>query len=86
MNWRICGWGIWAKVCPAFRDCKPDGGAVEEFCDHVAAEFLVPTVELEATWRDVAHSKIPFEKLARRFKVSPVVIGAPGHGSRFGGA
>lgn len=67
--------GDMGKGLSGFQGLQPDGGAVEEFCDHVAAEFLVPAVELENAWQDVARSKIPFEKLARRFKVSPVVIG-----------
>lgn len=67
--------GDMGKGLSGFRGLQPDGGAVEEFCDHVAAEFLVPAVELENTWRDVARSETRFEDLARRFKVSPVVIG-----------
>lgn len=67
--------GDMGKGLSGFRGLQPDGGAVEEFCDHVAAEFLVPAVELEDAWRDVARSETRFEDLARRFKVSPVVIG-----------
>ena len=67
--------GDMGKGLSGFQGLQPDGGAVEEFCDHVAAEFLVPAVELEDAWRDVARSETRFEDLARRFKVSPVVIG-----------
>lgn len=67
--------GDMGKGLSGFRGLQPDGGAVEEFCDHVAAEFLVPAVELEDAWRDVARRETRFEDLARRFKVSPVVIG-----------
>ena len=67
--------GDMGKGLSGFRGLQPDGGAVEEFCDHVAAEFLVPAVELEDAWRDVARSETRFEDLARGFKVSPVVIG-----------
>ncbi len=58
-----------------FPDLRPDGGAVERFCDQAAAEFLVPAAEMRAAWPSVAHRDTPFEKLAGRFKVSPVVIG-----------
>lgn len=58
-----------------FQDLRPDGGEVEKFCDQAAAEFLVPAVELRGVWPEVAHLDKPFEKLAGRFKVSPVVIG-----------
>lgn len=67
--------GDMGKGLSGFQGLQPDGGAVEEFCDHVAAEFLVPAVELEDAWQDVARSETRFEDLARRFKVSPVVIG-----------
>ena len=61
-----------------FDGLQPDGGDVERFCDQAAAEFLVPAAELGAAWPGVAHSTPPFgtfETLAKRFKVSPVVIG-----------
>lgn len=58
-----------------FQNLLPDGGKVEQFCDQAAAEFLVPATEIRAAWRDVAKSDFPFEKLAGRFKVSPLVIG-----------
>jgi len=58
-----------------FPGIFPDGGAVETFCDRAAAEFLVPEAELFASWPDVRREETPFELLARRFKVSPIVIG-----------
>ncbi len=45
----------------------------EQFCDAVAAEFLVPAAELTAYWPEVQRSARPFERISRRFKVSPVV-------------
>ena len=64
----------------AFKALEPDNRrskfhAVEQFCDQVAAEFLVPASEIIETWPSVANSDTPFEELARRFKVSPIVIG-----------
>lgn len=58
-----------------FPGIFPDGGAVETFCDRAAAEFLVPEAELRASWPDVRRDQAPFESLARRFKVSPIVVG-----------
>lgn len=48
---------------------------VESWCDQAAAEFLVPAQELKACWREVRHDETPFETLARRFKVSPIMAG-----------
>jgi len=48
---------------------------IESWCDRAAAEFLVPSRDLKACWRDVRHEKSPFEAIARRFKVSPIVAG-----------
>lgn len=48
---------------------------IESWCDKAAAEFLVPAQELKAIWRDVRHERSPFEIIARRFKVSPIVAG-----------
>ena len=58
-----------------FPGIFPDGGAVETFCDRAAAEFLVPEAELRASWPDVRREQASFELLARRFKVSPIVVG-----------
>jgi len=48
---------------------------IESWCDRAAAEFLVPAEELRECWGAVRHHDSPFEDLARRFKVSPVVAG-----------
>jgi len=48
---------------------------IESWCDKAAAEFLVPAQALRALWRDVRHKHSPFETIARRFKVSPIVAG-----------
>ena len=48
---------------------------IESWCDRAAAEFLVPARELKALWRDIRHEAEPFEIIARRFKVSPIVAG-----------
>lgn len=48
---------------------------IESWCDRAAAEFLVPARELKAYWPDVRHEETCFERVARRFKVSPIVAG-----------
>jgi len=47
---------------------------VEQFCDQAAAEFLVPEMELLEFWPVIEHKKTRFDDLARRFKVSSVVV------------
>lgn len=49
--------------------------AVESYCNQAAAEFLVPAVEFEATWRRTpGEPAVKAERLARIFKVSVPVI------------
>ncbi len=48
---------------------------IESWCDQAAAEFLVPAEEMRACWRKARHDESPFEIIARRFKVSPIVAG-----------
>ena len=57
-----------------FEALQPDGSDVERFCDQAAAEFLVPAAEIQVAWQEVADGDAAFEKLAARFRVSPVVI------------
>lgn len=58
-----------------FEGIFPGDQRVERFCDHAAAEFLVPAGELRKQWPMVKHEGDPFERLARHFKVSPIVAG-----------
>ncbi len=48
---------------------------IESWCDKAAAEFLVPARDLKDCWRSVKHQDSPFEVIARRLKVSPIVAG-----------
>lgn len=57
-----------------FKALLPSDNAVEIFCNKVAAEFLVPAGEMNAAWNEVKNGEKPFERLARFFKVSPVVV------------
>lgn len=58
-----------------FEGIFPGSQRIEKFCDHAAAEFLVPAGELKKQWPAVKHEGDSFERLARHFKVSPIVAG-----------
>jgi Zn-dependent peptidase ImmA (M78 family)/transcriptional regulator with XRE-family HTH domain len=58
-----------------FDGLFPGDSRIEKFCDQAAAEFLVPARELKDRWRDVRGTPDPFERVARHFKVSPIVAG-----------
>ncbi|MDX2213159.1 MAG: XRE family transcriptional regulator [Oculatellaceae cyanobacterium bins.114] len=47
---------------------------VEQFCNQVAAELLVPSAELLAQWAEVASQDNWLHTLTQRFKVSSLVI------------
>ncbi|HWA10743.1 MAG TPA: XRE family transcriptional regulator [Opitutaceae bacterium] len=46
---------------------------IEQFCNAVAAEFLVPSEEISAVWKVAEAEEHPYGYLARVFKVSPIV-------------
>jgi Zn-dependent peptidase ImmA (M78 family) len=54
-------------------DLQASDDEIEKFCNRVAAEVLIPLRELEACWPQVRAGGDPFNALARRFKVSPIV-------------
>lgn len=56
-----------------FDGLFPGGSDVEEWCNRAAAEFLVPADEITAYWPNIKRGETRFEKLARYFKVSPIV-------------
>lgn len=49
------------------------GDRLEQFCNRVAAEFLIPEAELRKFWSEAQRDSEPFQKVARHFKVSPIV-------------
>jgi Zn-dependent peptidase ImmA (M78 family) len=53
-----------------FRQMHPASDPIEQLCDHVAAEFLVPENSFHAAWLE--HPDIA--QLVKRFKVSYIVI------------
>lgn len=55
-------------------EMQPASDDVEKFCNRVAAEFLVPAAKLKSVWPSDDVESIPFGTLAKRFKVSPIVV------------
>lgn len=53
---------------------SPANIKVEQYCNAVAAEFLVPAAKLEQAWPQAPEGDAAFTALARRFKVSPIVV------------
>jgi Zn-dependent peptidase ImmA (M78 family) len=54
-------------------DLEPAADRVEQFCNEVAAEFLVPGLALRKFWAIAKRAPEPFQLVAREFKVSPIV-------------
>jgi Zn-dependent peptidase ImmA (M78 family) len=54
-------------------DLQPGTSDVERYCDAVAAEVLIPSREMQEFWRGLAQMAAPFQTVASRFKVSPIV-------------
>jgi Zn-dependent peptidase ImmA (M78 family) len=52
---------------------QPPPIRVEQWCNQVAAEFLVPAAEVSKAWEDAKQSTEPYQTLAVRFKVSTIV-------------
>jgi Zn-dependent peptidase ImmA (M78 family) len=63
---------IWLGESAGFNNenLLPANDPIEKLCDRVAAEFLVPAVTFQELWANIAD----INKLARYFKVSPIVI------------
>lgn len=55
------------------REMQPADDPMEQTCNKVAAEFLVPQHKLNQIWPSVKEDSEPFQKIARRFKVSAIV-------------
>ncbi len=68
---------IWLGRSASFdlRNLQPARDEIEQICDKVAAEFLVPEDSLRASWNEIktqSQSDI-YQLLARKFKVSEIV-------------
>jgi Zn-dependent peptidase ImmA (M78 family) len=56
-----------------FEALQPPPDRVEQWCNAVAAEFLVPAGELKECWPAAQRAEEPYQFLAARFKVSSLV-------------
>ena len=56
-----------------FEAMQPPPIRVEQWCNQVAAEFLIPADELSEAWKHARQSKEPYQTLAAHFKVSTIV-------------
>lgn len=66
---------LWVGESALFNlpNLRPSDAAIEQFCDKVAAEFLLPESEFADYWPQAAREEEPFQAIARHFKVSPIV-------------
>lgn len=66
---------IWFGKSAVFDliNLQPSRNEVEQTCNMVAAEFLVPEDELRSVWEGIKDSPERFNFLARHFKVSSIV-------------
>ena len=55
------------------QDLSPTDHTVEEICNKIAAEFLIPIEDLHKRWNAARESSDPYHDLAKHFKVSTVV-------------
>lgn len=67
---------VWLGSSAAFdlRNLQPAEDATEQACNRIAAEFLVPASELRQAWPAAQRRPEPLQALARRFKVSELVV------------
>ncbi len=56
-----------------FDSMLPPDHATENFCNSIAAEFLIPHADLEELWQTLEKDEEPYQKIARKFKVSVIV-------------
>ncbi len=55
------------------REMQSPDDPIEQACNSVAAEFLVPTSKLRQIWPSIQNDLEPFQTIARQFKVSALV-------------
>lgn len=66
---------IWLGSSAAFdlKALQPADERIEQHCNLVAAEFLVPAIELREIWSYAQSKTEPFQQVAQYFKVSEIV-------------
>ncbi|ACI21400.1 ImmA/IrrE family metallo-endopeptidase [Thermodesulfovibrio yellowstonii] len=67
---------VWLGKSAIFdlRELLPADDKTEQFCDRVAAEFLVPQNAIRDIWETYKDDEDKYQKLAKHFKVSELVI------------
>ncbi|MCI0447146.1 ImmA/IrrE family metallo-endopeptidase, partial [bacterium] len=55
------------------REMQPAKDPIEQTCNKIAAEFLVPEQRLRQIWPSIQKDLDPFQTIARQFKVSSLV-------------
>lgn len=67
---------VWFGSSAAFdlRELQPAEDPIEKACNKIAAEFLVCENELKEIWRTVKLEEQRYDKLAKHFKVSVLVV------------
>ena len=53
---------------------RPHNDQREQYCNRLAAEFLVPGRKLAARWQEASETESPYKTIASWFKVSPLVV------------
>ena len=64
---------VGAEGVSALELLLPSDHDIEQRCDKIAAEFLVPEANLRVYWQLVKDSSEPYQQIARHFKVSRIV-------------
>lgn len=66
---------VWLGSSAAFdlRQLQPAKEPIEQFCNKIAAEFLVPETSLKREWNSFKQESNPYHAIARYFKVSEIV-------------
>ncbi|RCK72535.1 MAG: HigA protein (antitoxin to HigB) [Anaerolineae bacterium] len=67
---------IWLGTSAAFdlRNLLPAADEIEQACNRIAAEFLVPEEDLRRFWNESIYQREGFQPFARQFKVSEIVV------------
>jgi Zn-dependent peptidase ImmA (M78 family) len=67
---------LWLGYSGLFNliEMRPHNDQGEQYCDRVAAEFLVPAKKLAARWAEASETETRYTTLANWFKVSPLVV------------
>lgn len=66
---------LWLGTSAVFdlRDLEPASDEIEQACNRIAAEFLVPSEEMLRFWREATSQSDLFQAIAHHFKVSKIV-------------